>query len=119
PAIKYFGSTGALPLPPETAHRIADMSIEQIQKGYILYIGAGAVAAAGIISLFRSIPLIWHGLKGGLADLRTSGSARADLPRTDRDLSMNGWVGGIIAPPLALMIVPLFCLCFKFLRAVL
>ena len=75
PAIKYFGSAGTLPLPPETAHSIADMSVEQIQKGYILYIGAGAVAAAGIISLFRSIPLIWHGLKGGLADLRSSVSS--------------------------------------------
>src|SRR3984893_16077861 len=72
PAIKYFGSAGTLPMAPETAHSIADMSVEQIQKGYILYIGAGAVAAAGIISLFRSIPLIWHGLKGGLADLRRS-----------------------------------------------
>src|SRR5437588_10067811 len=75
PAIKYFGSAGTLPLPPETAHTIANMSVEQIQKGYILYIGAGAVAAAGIISLFRSIPLIWHGLKGGLSDLRGSGGA--------------------------------------------
>ena len=73
PAIKFFGSAGTLPLPPETAHSIADMSVEQIQKGYILYIGAGAVAAAGIISLFRSMPLIWHGLKGGLADLRSIG----------------------------------------------
>ena len=71
PAIKYFGSAGTLPLAPETAHSIADMSVEQIQKGYILYIGAGAVAAAGIISLFRSIPLIWHGLKG-----RTRGPPR-------------------------------------------
>src|SRR4051794_23031459 len=35
PAIKFFGSAGALPLSPETAHRIADMSVEQIQKGYI------------------------------------------------------------------------------------
>src|SRR6188472_3202162 len=42
PAIKYFGSAGTLPLAPETAHSIANMSIEQIQKGYILYIGAGA-----------------------------------------------------------------------------
>ena len=73
PAIKFFGSAGTLPLAPETAHRITDMSVEQIQKGYILYIGAGAVAAGGIISLFRSLPLIWHGLKGGLADLREIG----------------------------------------------
>src|SRR5881398_3024518 len=49
PAIKYFGSAGALPLAPETAHSIAAMSVEQIQKGYILYIGAGAVAAAVIM----------------------------------------------------------------------
>ena len=46
PAIKYFGSAGTLPLAPETGHTIASMSVEQIQKGYILYIGAGAVAAA-------------------------------------------------------------------------
>src|SRR5437764_3182637 len=72
PAIKFFGSAGTLPLAPETAHTIAEMSVEQIQKGYILYIGAGCVAAAGIISLFRSIPLIWHGLKGGLEDLRAT-----------------------------------------------
>src|SRR5207248_626875 len=95
PAIKYFGSAGTLPLAPETAHSIADMSIEQIQKGYILYIGAGAVAAAGIISLFRSIPLIWHGLKGGLEDLRRSGAVRENVPRTDQDLSMKWVLGGI------------------------
>ena len=82
------------------------MSVEQIQKGYILYIGAGAVAAAGIISLFRSIPLIWHGLKGGLADLRGSGVARANMPRTDQDLSMKWVIGGIIALLIVIMIAP-------------
>ena len=78
PMIKFFGSAGTAPLAPETAHSIAAMSVEQIQKGYILYIGAGAVATAGIISLFRSLPLIWHGLKGGLADLRGSGVRREE-----------------------------------------
>jgi putative OPT family oligopeptide transporter len=119
PAIKYFGSAGALPLAPETTHSIADMSVEQIQKRYILYIGAGAVAAAGIISLFRSIPLIWHGLKGGLADLRSSGSVRKDLPRTDQDLSMKWVVGGIIALLIVIMIAPQLNLRFNLLGAVL
>jgi len=119
PAIKYFGAAGTLPLPPETAHSIADMSVEQIQKGYILYIGAGAVAAAGIISLFRSIPLIWHGLKGGLADLRGSGVARADVPRTDRDLSMKWVIGGIIALLIVIMIAPQLNLRFNLLGALL
>src|SRR5437762_6381411 len=119
PTIKYFGSAGTLPLAPETAHSIANMSIEQIQKGYILYIGAGAVAAAGIISLFRSIPLIWHGLKGGLADLRGSGVARADVPRTDRDLSMKWVIGGIIALLIVIMIAPQLNLRFNLLGAIL
>ncbi len=119
PAIKYFGSAGTLPLAPETAHSIADMSVEQIQKGYILYIGAGAVAAAGIISLFRSIPLIWHGLKGGLADLRSSGIARDDVPRTDQDLSMKWVIGGIIALMIVIMIAPQLNLRFNLLGAIL
>jgi putative OPT family oligopeptide transporter len=119
PAIKYFGSAGTLPLAPETAHSIADMSVEQIQKGYILYIGAGAVAAAGIISLFRSIPLIWHGLKGGLADLRSTGVVREDVPRTDQDLSMKWVVGGVIALLIVIMISPQLNLRFNLLGAVL
>ena len=80
PAIKFFGSLVAGPVAPETGHTIAEMSVDQIQHGYILYIGAGAVAAGGIISLVRSLPLIWHGLKGGLADLRR----RARRRPTDR-----------------------------------
>ena len=107
------------PSPPETAHSIADMSVEQIQKGYILYIGAGAVAAAGIISLFRSIPLIWHGLKGGLADLRRSGAVRENLPRTDQDLSMKWVLGGIIALLIVMMIAPQLNLRFNLLGAIL
>src|SRR5262245_7946781 len=66
PAIKFFGSSAAAPIAPETANLIKDMSVSQIQKAYVLYIGAGAVAAGGIISLVRSLPTIWSGLKGGL-----------------------------------------------------
>ena len=119
PAIKYFGAALTAPLAPETAHTIADMSVEQIQKGYILYIGAGAVAAAGIISLFRSIPLIWHGLKGGLADLRASAGQREDVPRTDQDLSMKWVIGGIIALLIVIMLAPQLNLRFNLLGAVL
>src|SRR4030095_435187 len=98
PAIRYFGAGLAEPLAPETAHRIAEMSVGQIQKAYILYIGAGAVAAGGIISLFRSLPIIWSGFKGGIADLRrvrNSSSGTADV--TEQDLSMKFVLGGIIA----------------------
>jgi putative OPT family oligopeptide transporter len=121
PAIKFFGATASAPLPPEpaTAHAIAQMTVEQIQKGYILYIGAGAVAAAGIISLIRSLPLIWHGLKGGLADLRSAGVVRENVPRTEQDLSMKWVMGGIIALLVVIMIAPQLNLRFNILGAVL
>jgi putative OPT family oligopeptide transporter len=106
PAIKYFGSGWLTPLAPETAKLIKDMSVPEIQKAYVLYIGAGAVAAGGIISLIRSLPVIWKGLKGGLADLRSTKAAVAGAPRTDQDLSMKFVLGGIIALLLAIMIAP-------------
>jgi putative OPT family oligopeptide transporter len=106
PAIKFFGSGWTVPLAPETAHLIKDMTVSQIQKAYVLYIGAGAVAAGGIISLFRSLPTIFHGLKGGLADFRKTKSAASESLRYDQDLSMKFVVGGIIVLLIAIMLVP-------------
>src|SRR2546421_3439603 len=106
PAIKYFGAGLAAPLAPDTAHLIREMSVGQIQKAYILYIGAGAVAAGGIISLVRSLPTIWGGLKGGLADLRGSGAASKNAPRTDQDLSMKFVIGGVIALGALILLFP-------------
>jgi putative OPT family oligopeptide transporter len=96
PAIKYFGSGMTTALAPGTVP-ISEMSPGQIRGAYILYIGAGAVAAGGIISLFRSLPTIWSGLKGGLADLRGGQAATAGAPRTDQDISMKFVIGGILA----------------------
>jgi putative OPT family oligopeptide transporter len=119
PAIKYFGGGWMVPLAPETTHLIKDMTVAQVQKGYILYIGAGAVAAGGIISLFRSLPVIWSGLKGGLADLRGSKAAASNAPRTDQDLSMKWVIGGIIVLLLAIMLAPQLNLRFNILGALL
>jgi putative OPT family oligopeptide transporter len=89
PAIKFFGSGLAAPLAPETTRLIKDMSPGAIRNAYILYIGAGAVAAGGIVSLMRSLPTIWHGLREGLKDFRGGAAARAGMVRTDQDLSMK------------------------------
>lgn len=119
PMIKYFGAGLGAPLAPETAHRIGEMTVGQIQKAYVLYIGAGAVAAGGIISLFRSLPVIWSGLKGGLADLRRSGGTNENAPRTDRDLSMKFVIGGIIVLLAVIMLAPQLNLRFNLLGALL
>ena len=99
PMIKYFGESLGAPLAPETTALIKDMSPGAIRNAYILYIGAGAVAAGGVISVFRSLPVIWHGIKGGLRDFSASkaGAVTAATPRTDRDLSMKFVLIGIIA----------------------
>src|SRR5438876_3480459 len=100
PMIKYFGASLATPLAPEATKLIKDMSPNAIRSAYVLYIGAGAVAAGGIISVGRSLPVIWHGLKGGLADLRGTrdeSGKRVAVPRTDRDLSMKFVLVGILA----------------------
>jgi uncharacterized oligopeptide transporter (OPT) family protein len=119
PAIKYFGGGWVTPLAPETTHLIKDMSVSQIQKGYILYIGAGAVAAGGIISLFRSLPTSWHGLKGGISDLRGGQSASSNVPRTDQDLSMKVVVGGVLVLIAMIMVLPQLHLQFNLLGAIL
>jgi putative OPT family oligopeptide transporter len=121
PMIKYFGEGLVGPLPPGTKP-ISQMAIDgadSIQSTYILYIGAGAVAAGGIISLVRSLPIIWSGLKGGLADLRGSQAAKASALRTDRDLSMRFVIGGIIVLLAAIMLAPQLNLRFNILGALL
>jgi putative OPT family oligopeptide transporter len=105
PAIKFFGEHTTAPIAPGIIP-ISEMGPDDIRGAYILYIGAGAVAAGGIISLFRSIPTIWHGLRGGLADLLGHHGAREHAPRTDRDLSMRFVVIGCLAIIAVIMAVP-------------
>jgi putative OPT family oligopeptide transporter len=88
PMIKFFGDGLTVPLAPGTT-LIRDMGPDDIRSSYVLYIGAGSVAAGGIVSLLRSMPTIWNGLKAGLAGMKL-GSAGASL-RTDQDIPLK-WV---------------------------
>jgi len=88
PVIKFFGEGMSGPLAPGTIP-ISEMSPNQIRSAYVLYIGAGAVAAGGIISLLRSLPIIGHSLREGLRDVGSTRTAGEGAPRTERDLSMK------------------------------
>jgi putative OPT family oligopeptide transporter len=119
PMISFFGSfLGSTIVPPGTTP-ISEMDPDAVRNAYVLYIGAGAVAAGGIISLVRSLPTIWHGLKGGLQDLRGGPASAAYAPRTDQDLSMKFVLGGIILLIAAIMLIPQLHLQFNLLGAIL
>src|SRR5216117_1451848 len=105
PAIKFFGEGMTTVLPPGTVP-ISEMAPSQIRGAYILYIGAGAVTAGGIISLLRSLPTIWHGLKEGLKDVGVGRQAAVDPHRTEHDLSMKVVAIGIVVLLAAIVAAP-------------
>ena len=119
PMISFFGRYLGTTLVPPGTTPIAEMGPDDIRNAYVLYIGAGAVAAGGIISLVRSLPTIWSGLKGGLRDLRGGQAATASAPRTDQDLSMKFVLGGIIVLVASIMLLPQLHLLFNPLGAIL
>lgn len=109
PLIKFFGDGLPGPLAPGTIP-ISQMDPGQIRGAYVLYIGAGAVAAGGIISLIQALPTIWRGIQGGLKNLsenrRNGVAATRSGDRTDDDLSLK-FVGiGIIVLIAAITLTP-------------
>ena len=107
PAIAYWGESQTAPIFPETVNLIRDMSPSQIWTRYVRYIGAGAVATAGIVTLIRSIPVMVSSFRIGASQLseRVSGADKTVL-RTDNDLPLR-FVGiGVVIIGLVLVLVP-------------
>jgi len=104
PAIKFFGSGFTTPIFP-AGKLIADMSASEIRSNYIYYIGAGAVTAAGLISLGRTLPTIWQALVAGLRDFSASGNGNGTR-RTERDMPMIVVVVGAALCGIAMVVLP-------------
>ena len=75
-----------------------------IWSSYIRYIGAGALAAGGIISLIKSLPLIINTFRGALISMKNAGSASG--LRTERDLNMKLVLGAIAVLTLLIWLIP-------------
>lgn len=84
PAIKFFGGLVPTPIYPGTIP-IADMGPSDLWRTYVRPIGAGAVAAAGLITLLKTLPTIVAALKAGFKK-SAADTAAGDGGRTDRDL---------------------------------
>ena len=103
--ISLFGGNLTEPLFPAKM-LIKDMEIHDIWRNYVLYIGAGAVAAGGIISLFQSLPTIIHGAKAGLKSVMGDKSSTASKGRTDDDLPFSFVVIGTLVMVIGLWFAP-------------
>jgi putative OPT family oligopeptide transporter len=90
PAIRFFGSLAPnVALYPSTVP-IPQMTPDMLWGTYIRPIGAGAVAASGLITLIKTMPTIINALRAGLKDVRAQQAAVAPAAsRTERDLSMR------------------------------
>ncbi len=97
PAIKFYGQlAGNTPIYPSTIP-IPQMTPDDIWRSYIRPMGAGAVAAAGLITLLRTLPTIISALRAGLKDVRAEGAGpAAAASRIDRDMPMRWVITGSI-----------------------
>ena len=119
PAIATFGQKLTEPVAPaewdpdkpkdaDNPGLIRNMDPDDLRSKYLRYIGAGAVAAGGIIGMGRALPLIIGSVVGGLRDLRATrrGQTAGAVPRTGRDLPMTVVIYGSLALVVVLAVVP-------------
>jgi putative OPT family oligopeptide transporter len=103
PLISMF-DVGIIAIYPGTVP-VSQMSPDDIWSNYIRYIGAGAVATGGLLSLFNIAPLIWKTIHHGFKELIQT-PAGAKISRTDKDISLRWLILGSIAIILALWLLP-------------
>ena len=104
PLISLVGEDLTSVLPPATI-AINEMKADDIWKNYLRYIGAGAVALGGLLSLAKSAPMLWRSV-GGMwrhASALAGGVAR----REDRDLSPRVVALGVAVLILAIAVLPM------------
>jgi putative OPT family oligopeptide transporter len=90
PTIAHFGELLQNPMFPESEKLVSEMSAQLIWTRYVRYIGAGAVAVAGIITVFKSLPTMINSLKIGLKEISPKAITEiASRIRTDSDLSFK------------------------------
>ncbi|MFT3837258.1 MAG: oligopeptide transporter, OPT family [Myxococcaceae bacterium] len=106
PLMHLFGDSVTVPL-FDAAKPIAEMNAGDMRDAYIRYIGAGAVATGGFVSLARGMPTIIGAFRGGLKSIRAgSGKTGNDAPRTRQDLPITIVLGGSAAIALAIWLAP-------------
>jgi len=107
PLICLFGPDTWL-YPADVGKTIADLyaagGAAKIWSTYVKYIGAGAIATGGIISLIKSLPLIITTFRDSIKSMK--GGKNTNTARTAQDLPMQMILFGIVAMILIIWVVP-------------
>lgn len=112
PAIVSFGGESILyPSTVPIATLYNEGGASAIWSSYIRYIGAGAVAAGGIISLVKTLPLLFSTFYEAVKAAR-SGKEKSEK-RTERDLDIRVVIGGIVLFALLIWLVPALPISFS------
>ncbi len=107
PVIAYWGSGQTAPLYPEASLLINDMSASLIWTRYVRYIGAGAVAAGGIITLIKSIPTMIESFSIGAKQFKNRlDKTSIKIPRTAQDLPLHYVLIGVVLVAIGMAVVP-------------
>ena len=83
---------------------VSQMSPSQIWSNYVRYIGAGAVAAGGILSLIKSLPLIVKTFSDAIKGMK--GDKNTGKLRTEQDIDMKAIAIGIVVVTIAIWLIP-------------
>jgi putative OPT family oligopeptide transporter len=107
PLIAGIGAGLPAPLYPETQKLVADMGAADLWSRYVRYMGAGAVATAGILTVFRGLPTMMGAFLAVVRGLRRGGaSGPGPALASDRDLPGGFILGGIVLVVLVAALVP-------------
>ncbi|MFB6262269.1 MAG: OPT family oligopeptide transporter, partial [Bradymonadaceae bacterium] len=106
PLIETIGASLGAPVYPATQTVIAEMEPIQIWSNYVRYIGAGAVAVGGFMTLIKSLPIVWSSFKKGLDVVIGEGEEEADIPRTQQDLSPTIFITLLVGIIVVLAVLP-------------
>ncbi len=105
PAIVLFGAEAIIAPGTETiGEMFASGGAGAIWDSYVRYIGAGALAAGGIISLVKSLPLIVTTFAGAMKSMKGSGAVSGG--RTARDINMKVIIIAVVLLTLAIWLIP-------------
>ncbi|MGE3954819.1 MAG: OPT family oligopeptide transporter [Parachlamydiales bacterium] len=104
PLITLFGGADVTIFPSTVP--VAQMDAGQIWSHYIRYIGTGAVAVAGILSLLKLLPILSRSIRGHFGPMIRDLFHKPEKKRTETDLPPLYLVGGLVIAILLLFFLP-------------